>query len=150
MKEHADLSLSLKFRNSNLIRGCLRDSGLSFIPEWTQSVSVKKPFICSHDSRMRCNSFRNEFIPVLILDWNVVLALCKGGASFITDWKIIGRNKQSKLIDQLHKFLLSHFPFFYASLWPYRLSSFPALKTVFRRRIVGLLANVCLVLCCIK
>ena len=58
--------------------------------------------------------FRNEFIPDLIpdwnftLDWNVVLVSWKGGASFIPDWKTIGRNKQSKLIDQLHKLLLSH------------------------------------------
>ena len=55
-----------------LFRECLHESGLSFNPDRTHSVSVEiireLKYICLHESGLSCNSFRIKFIPFLIPD----------------------------------------------------------------------------------
>ena len=68
--------------HSMALRGCLHESKLnSYQFCWN-------PFICLHESGMRCSSFCNEFNSVLIPDWNFILVWnfnpdsCEGGARF--------------------------------------------------------------------
>ena len=78
---------SLSIRKVPNVRGCLHDTGATFMPKWVHSGSLSWLYICLHDTTTKCHAsashpsvsspqllYRGEnFTPV----WNLAMVSCK-------------------------------------------------------------------------